>query len=383
MTPNKKINYSQQNIDKNDILAVNKILKSTHLTQSGLCRKVENNISKIVGSKYCSLVNSGSNALHLACLTFGLKKGDLVWTVPNTYAATINAPIMCGAKIDFVDIELDTFNICIKSLKKKLQNNIPKLLIVVHIAGQSPDMEEIYKLSKKYDFFILKDASHSFGGQYRGKLIGCSKYSDITIFSFHPLKTITSGEGGALTTNSNKFHNLIKLIRENGILKNSKKRFNSYDQIQVGLNYRLSDINTALLDSQLKKFRYFVKIRNKITNLYNEHFKDYDLLTQKKKSYSYSSCHLYIIVIKKYKKNLNKDKLINLLMKKYNIYTTTHYPSLNKFKFLKKKFIFKKYKNSEFYSNNAISIPIHTKLTSKDISNIIKILKNYLNKKVK
>ena len=255
----KTIPYSRQSISNSDILAVNKVLKSDYLTQGNFVFNLEEKINKLVKSKYSILTNSGTSALHLSCLSLNLKKNDIVWTVPNTFAATVNAPLLCGAKIDFVDIELDTFNICIDTLEKKLLKMTPKLLIVVHFAGLSPDMKRIFYLAKKYKFRVIEDASHSFGGRYKKKLIGGCNYSDITTFSFHPVKTITSAEGGLITTNSKNIYKKIKLYRENGIFKTTTKRYNGYDQKEVGFNYRMSNLHAALLQSQIKKINFFFK----------------------------------------------------------------------------------------------------------------------------
>ena len=373
----KTIPYSRQSISNSDILAVNKVLKSDYLTQGNFVSNLEEKINKLVKSKYSILTNSGTSALHLSCLSLNLKKNDIVWTVPNTFAATVNAPLLCGAKIDFVDIELDTFNICIKSLEKKLLLKVPKLLIVVHFAGLSPDMQKINFLAKKYKFKVIEDASHSFGGKYRNKLIGNCKYSDISTFSFHPVKTVTSAEGGLITTNSRSIYQKIKLYREHGIFRKTIKRYNGYDQKDIGFNYRMSNLHAALLESQIKKLKFFLKKREVIKRLYDKEFKNFQILKQKKNVYSVSTNHLYVIVVKKFKKNLNRDKFINLLNKKHNIYSTLHYPALNQQFYFKKK-SFSNLKNSDYYSSKALSLPIYPDLSKKNLKRIFKIFKTYL-----
>jgi dTDP-4-amino-4,6-dideoxygalactose transaminase len=373
----KTIPYSRQSISSSDILKVNHVLKSDYLTQGNFVFNLEKKLNKIVKAKYSILTNSGTSALHLSCLSLDLKKNDIVWTVPNTFAATVNAPLLCGAKIDFVDIELDTFNICLKSLEKKLLTKVPKLLIVVHFAGLSPDMQRINFLAKKYKFKVIEDASHSFGGKYRNEPIGNCNYSDISTFSFHPVKTITSAEGGLITTNSKQIYKKIKLYREHGIFKKKTKRYNGYDQKDIGFNYRMSNLHAALLQSQIKKIRTFLKRRHKIKKLYDKELDGYEILTQKKNKFSDSTNHLYVIVVKKFKKKLNRDKFINILKRKHNIYSTLHYPALNKQLYFKK-YSFPNLKNSAYYSNNALSLPIYPNLSEKNLKKIFKILKMYL-----
>ena len=287
--------------------------------------------------------------------------------------------MFCGAKIDFVDIELDTFNICINSLKKKLKKNKPTVLIVVHLGGISPNLIEIKKLAKKYKFKVIEDASHSFGGKFKKKFVGSCENSDLTTFSFHALKTITSAEGGAITTNSKKIYDKLKLYRENGIIKKKSIRFNNYDQISLGLNNRMSEVNASLLNSQLKKYSKFINLRKKIHKRYQNFLSRYTVSIQKQKKDTISSHHLLIVVLKGRK--ISRDNLINILYKKHNIYTTLHYPLLYKQSFLKNKFKKICLKNSEYYSKHALSLPIHPNIKDNDIKKIFQILKNYLVKK--
>ena len=219
------IPYSKQYIDKEDKKEVLKILNSQILTQGPIVEKFENKICKFVNSKYSLAVNSATSALHLACMAVGLKKGDLAWTVPITFAATVNCIVNCGAKVDFVDIDPDTFLISIKDLKKKLiiakkNKKLPKVIIPVHLGGQPHSQAELYKLSKKYDFKIIEDASHSLGAKYKKEKVGSCRWSDLTVFSFHPVKPITTIEGGVVTTNNKLFYKKICLYRNNGITKN-------------------------------------------------------------------------------------------------------------------------------------------------------------------
>ena len=235
----------------------------------------ENKIKILVGSKYVLATNSASSALLLACKGPSLKSGDLFWTAPNSFVATANCGVLCGLKIDFLDIDPDTWNISIEKLEKKLKiakkkKRLPKLIIIVHLGGLPVNPIKLNNLSKKYKFKIIEDASHSLGGKYYSKNVGCSKWSDITIFSFHPVKIITTGEGGCCTTNKKKYYEKLKALRNNGIIKERKNfKFKNlgpwyYEQHSLGYNFRMNDIQSALGISQLKNLNIFVKKRNKI-----------------------------------------------------------------------------------------------------------------------
>ena len=209
------LRYSTQTISKKDILNVSKVLKSNFLTQGPQTTKFENKIKHLVGSKYALVTNSASSALLLACRSLSLKTGDLFWTVPNSFVATANCGILCGLKVDFIDIDPNTWNISIEKLEHKLQiakkrKKLPKLIIIVHLGGVPVNPIKLKNLSKKYKFKIIEDASHSLGGKYYSRQVGCSKWSDITVFSFHPVKIITTGEGGCCTTNKKKYYEKIK-----------------------------------------------------------------------------------------------------------------------------------------------------------------------------
>ena len=225
------INYSTQTIDKNDINAVTKVLKSKWLTTGPFVKKFETEIKNKVNSKYCTVVNSATSALHLACLALGVKKGDYVWTSSNTFVASANCALLCGAKIDLIDIELDNYNLDTEKLEQKLikannVNKLPKILIPVHFAGYPCDMKKIYNLSKKFNFKIIEDASHALGSIYKGNKIGNCKYSEATVFSFHPVKIITTGEGGAITTNNQNLNLKLESLRTHGIDQNYLKKKN-------------------------------------------------------------------------------------------------------------------------------------------------------------
>ena len=221
------IPYSRQTITVQNIKEVNKVLKSDFITQGPVTKKFEDEISKFVDSKYCVTVNTATSALTIACKALGLKKGDILWTSTNSFVASSNCGLLCGAKVDFIDIDLENYNISIEKLEKKLiqakkKNKLPKILIPVHFAGHPCDMKKIFKLSQKYKFKIIEDASHALGSSDKNVKVGSCKYSNFTVFSFQAVKVITTGEGGCLTTNNKKLYEKVKLLRTHGITKEKK-----------------------------------------------------------------------------------------------------------------------------------------------------------------
>ena len=379
------IPYSRQSINSKDILEVKKVLKSNFLTQGKNVEIFEKLITQISNAKYGVAVNSASSALHLACIALGIKKGDRVWTVPNTFVASANCAINCGAIVDFVDIDKNTWNISIEELEKKLavskkKKKLPKLLIPVHFAGQPTEQKKIWELSKKYKFKILQDASHGLGAKYKKKYLGNHK-DIITIFSFHPVKMITTGEGGSAHTDNKKYFNLMKSICSHGIVRkknNLNKGINHllYDQKYLGFNYRLTDIQASLGVSQLKKLSIFIKKRREIAKIYNKYLDKSKLSLPAEKEYAKSSFHLYVVLLKNNKKDL-RNKLIHYL-KKQGIYTNIHYKPIHLQTYYKK-LGFKKndFKNAEFYYERALSLPIHPNLKKKELMLIIKKINNF------
>jgi len=317
------IPYSRQNISSQDIFEVKKVLKSNFLTQGDKVQKFEKIVSKFTKSKYCIAVNSASSALHIACLALEIKKNDIVWTVPNTFAASANCAIHCGASIDFVDIDPDNWNISISELEKKLKlakskKKLPKLLIPVHFAGLPTEQEKIWKLSKKYKFKILEDASHSIGAKYKNQPSGSCKWSDIAVFSFHPVKIITTGEGGMALTNNKKLAEKMKILRTNGIsqsnflYKKNKIKPWYYEHQTPGFNYRMNDISAALGISQFKRLKKFVNKRNLIATKYRKHFKNLPLKFQKIDRHFYSSYHLFPL---QFNLNIAKKNYLSIFKK--------------------------------------------------------------------
>ena len=381
--------YSRQSVDKQDIKEVVKTLKSNMIARGSKILEFEKKISKFVGAKYSVAVNSATSGLHISCLALNLKKGDLVWTVPNTFVASANAALYCGAKIDFVDIDYLTGNIDVSLLEKKLKKTKqkPNVVIPVHFAGQPTYQERIFKLSKKYGFKVIEDASHSLGAKRYNNKVGNCKFSDLTVFSFHPVKIITTGEGGIVTTNDKKLYEKLNIYRNHGVTKNlnmmkvkNKSKW-YYEQIFLGYNYWISDINASLGISQLKKVSKFVFKRNLIAKIYNYHLKNLPILLPNIDKNNLSSFHLYVIKLKE--KNKKKyNKIFKSLLSK-NINVNLHYLPVHLHPYYKK-FGFKKgdFPNSELHASTAISIPIYFDLKKKNQIMIIKKIKRIIKKYV-
>ena len=325
------IPYGRQSISLADKKAVLKVLGSNYLTQGPEVEIFEKKYSSFVGSKYAIAANSATSGLHVACLALGLSKKSLVWTSPNSFVASANCALYCGAMIDFVDIEKNTLNICIDSLKKKLDsakknNTLPDLVIPVHFSGLSCNMKALSKLSKSYGFKILEDASHAVGASYDSLKVGSCKYSDAAIFSFHPVKIITTGEGGMVTTNNKKLASKIKNLISHGIVRNKdeiydQSKINSdwyYEQHFLGFNYRMTDLAAALGINQLKKIKTILKKRNSIAKFYNKKLQNLPLRLPVLSPKSYCTYHLYSIQILGKNPSKLQLKLYNYLKKKKN-----------------------------------------------------------------
>ena len=381
------IPYSRQLISKSDIASVNKVLKSDFLTQGPNKKKFENLLSKTCGVKYSSTFNSATSALHIACLALGVGRGDEVWTCTNSFVASANCALYCQAKIDLVDIDPSNFNMCMESLEKKLskakkRNKLPKVIIPIHFGGLPPNLKKLKELKKKYKFKIIEDASHSIGGMYLNKRVGDCSYSDITVFSFHPVKIITTAEGGAALTNNKKIYQKLNqlgahgITRDNKFLNNKKKDKWYYEHQALGYNYRLNDIQSALGITQLKNLNKWVKTRNRIARNYIKSFKDLPLDFQKIEKGLVSAYHLFVIVLRKNKKKITRDKIYKHL-KKNNILTNVHYipihkqPFFRQYKFKKKDFI-----NAEYYYENCLSLPMFAGLKMNSQKKVIRIVRN-------
>tara|TARA_Y100001970_G_scaffold147495_1_gene181098 strand:+ start:338 stop:1519 length:1182 start_codon:yes stop_codon:yes gene_type:complete len=390
----KIIPYSRQNITKEDINNVIKVLKSDYLTTGPLVKKFEQNICKFVNSNYSVSVNSATSALHIACKAIGLKPGDYLWTSSNSFVASSNCALYCGAKVDFVDIELSNYNIDIKLLEKKLilakkNKKLPKIIVPVIFGGHPHDLKKLYELSRKYKFKIVEDASHALGAEYFGKKIGNCKYSHITVFSLHPVKMITTGEGGIATTNNRNYYDRMNLFKSHGITRDKKnfsfynKESTYYEQHELGFNYRLTDIQCALGISQLKKISKFINSRIKIKNFYDKKLKKFPLILPKQKKNIKSSWHLYPVLINN---NYTKKKKFQLLnyMRKNKIFVNTHYIPIHTQPYYKNLGFKKKdFKNSVYFYENELSLPIYPGLKKSDLKYIVKVIDNFFKNKNK
>ena len=384
-----QIPYAKQSINQDDIDQVIETLQSDFLTQGPKVEKFENELSKYVGVKYAVSTNSATSALHISCMALELKKNDTVWTSPISFVASSNCALYCGANIDFVDIDPLTFNLCNKKLKEKLilakkQNKIPKILIAVHMAGQSCDMETIYQLSKEFKFKVIEDASHAIGGKYKDSLIGSCNYSDITIFSFHPVKIITTAEGGMAVTNNKEVSRKLKLFSSHGITRDdsemTKEKEGSwyYQQILLGYNYRMNDLQASLGISQLKRIDTFVKKRHLIAQQYFNKLDNLPIILPYLNTNSYSAFHLFIIQLKLDKiKMTHKEVFENL--RKSGINVNLHYIPIHLHPYYTE-LGFKKgaFPNSENYYATAISLPMFPDLKTEEIEYITDKIKNIL-----
>ena len=366
------ISYGKQSINQDDIDAVIGVLKSDSLTQGPKVVEFENDLAKYCKATYVKVVNNGTAALHLAYLAIGLEPGDIVWTTANTFVATANAALYCGATVDFVDIDLRTYNLSINSLKEKLiqakkDNKLPKLLVPVHFAGQSCEMKAIWELSKEYGFKVVEDACHALGGEYLNKKVGSCEYSDMAVFSFHPVKMITTGEGGAITTNNKQLDEKIELLRSHGITKDVIKFDNKsdgdwyYEQQALGFNYRLTDIQSALGISQLKRLDNFVTKRRKIAKQYCDQLDD-DILPYQHPDTN-SSWHLFVIQTK------NRKEIYQNL-KEQEIMAQVHYIPVNHQPFHNAKILI----NSDVFYQYCLSLPIYVDLTVDEQKKVISFL---------
>ena len=381
------IPYGRQSISLADKKAVLKVLASNYLTQGPEVEIFEKKYSSFVGSKYAIAANSATSGLHVACLALGLSKKSLVWTSPNSFVASANCALYCGAKIDFVDIEKNTLNICIDSLKKKLDfakknNTLPDLVIPVHFSGLSCNMKALSKLSKSYGFKILEDASHAVGASYDSLKVGSCKYSDAAIFSFHPVKIITTGEGGMVTTNNKKLASKIKNLISHGIVRSKdeiydQSKINSdwyYEQHFLGFNFRMTEIAATLGSSQLARVEKFLSKRRKIAFFYEKNLNNPNLEKPNPEFFSSSSLHLYII---KCINNNFRERLFKFLRKK-GYFVQLHYFPIHLQPFYKE-LGFQKgmFPVSEDYSERAISLPIFYDLKIKDLKTFINLVNSF------
>jgi UDP-4-amino-4,6-dideoxy-N-acetyl-beta-L-altrosamine transaminase len=383
------IPYGRHDISSSDIDAVVSVLKSDNLTQGPVVPLFEATLADFVGAKYAVAVNSATSALHIACLALDLGQGDWLWTTPITFVASANCGLYCGAQVDFVDIDLRTYNICSDSLEKKLQiaakeDALPKVVVVVHLCGQPCDMAEIYALSKRYGFKIIEDASHAIGAKYQDKLIGDCSYSDITIFSFHPVKIITAGEGGVALTNSEDLARKMILFRSHGITRDEAAMNRKsdgpwyYEQICLGYNYRMTDILAALGLSQLKRLGDNISQRHVLARRYDQMLSALPLLVPFHSHDRRSAMHLYVVCLKLDQIKKTRLDIFNELRKRkigvnihyIPVHTQPYYRNLG--------FDWGDFPKSEAYYSAAISLPMFHSLSHEEQDRVVIALEETL-----
>ena len=383
------IPYGKQDINQSDIDAVINVLKSDFLTQGPKVPLFEKTVADYCDSKYGVAVNSATSALHIACLALDLGKDDYLWTSPNTFVASANCGLYCGAKVDFVDINPKTYNLSSKELEIKLiqakkDNNLPKIVIPVHFAGQSCDMKKIHSLSREYGFKIIEDASHAIGGKYLDKPIGGCQYSDITVFSFHPVKIITTAEGGLATTNDKKLSERMQLFRSHGVTRDPELMTKEadgewyYQQVELGFNYRMTELQAALGVSQMRRLDEFIVKRHKLQERYDLLLEDLPIIKPYQDKDSYSALHLYPIKIQVNKVKNTKKEIFEAL-RKNGISVSVHYIPVHTQPYYEN-IGFKKgcYPNAESYYQRSISIPLYFGLTLEQQDKVIESLKQVL-----
>lgn len=383
------IRYGQQDITQADIDAVVEVLHSVNLTQGPAIERFEQSVMDHCGAKYAFAVSNATAALHIACLALGLAEGDWLWTTPNTFVASANCGLYCGAKVDFVDIDPKTYNLCPVALERKLiqaeqEGRLPKVVVPVHFSGQPCDMKSIHALATRFGFKIIEDASHAIGGRYSGQPIGSGEYSDITVFSFHPVKVITTGEDGMAVTNNKVLARRLGLLRSHGITREpelmTKPMDGSwyYQQVSLGFNYRMTDIQAALGASQMTRLEQYVAQRHRIAKNYNALLADLPITLPWQHPDSYSGLHLYVIRLQLDKISRSHKEVFEYMRSK-DIMVNLHYipvhmqPHYEKMGFKQGDF-----PEAERYYSEAISIPMYPTLTEAQQQEVVAALREAL-----
>lgn len=380
------IPYGQQEVTKADIDAVVSVLKSTYLTQGPMVPRFEEAVRRHCNVGYAVAVNSATSALHIACRALGLGSGDWLWTTPITFVASANCGLYCGAQIDFVDIDPVTYNLCPKLLEEKLkiaerEGRLPKIVVPVHLSGQSCDMKAIHSLAQRYGFKIIEDASHAIGGKYRSEAIGSCRYSDITIFSFHPVKIITTAEGGMAVTNSAHLAERMGLLRSHGITRNPAlmtKEMDGpwyYQQVDLGYNYRMTELQGALGVSQMDRLNHYVARRHELARRYDELLSDLPVVIPWQHPDTYSGLHLYIIRLKLENINKTHRQVFEALRAKEVIVNLHYIPVHTQPYYQKMGFEIGQFPEAERFYSEAITIPMYATLTEAQQDEVLRALR--------
>lgn len=380
------IPYGKQNINQQDIDAVVSVLQSDFLTQGPVINHFENRVAEYCGAKHGVAANSATSALHLACLALGLGEGDILWTSPNTFVASANVALLCGAKVDFVDIETDSYNLSVTALEQKLleaksAGKLPKIVMPVHFAGQSCDMVEIAHLAKEYGFHVIEDASHAIGADYSDGKVGNCRYSDITVFSFHPVKIVTTAEGGLATTNQAELAEKMQLLRSHGVTRDVNLMNKDsegdwyYQQIDLGLNYRMTEMQAALGLSQMDRLDQFVERRHAIAKVYLERLAELNIQLPIQKEGRRSALHLFPLQLK----NEQQRRQVFDLLRQAGLGVNVHYIPVHTQPYYQNLgFQPLDFPNAENYYARAISIPLHHSMSDEDVETVIQKLQECL-----
>ncbi|MBK5915541.1 UDP-4-amino-4,6-dideoxy-N-acetyl-beta-L-altrosamine transaminase [Rhodocyclus purpureus] len=382
------IPYGRQDITQADIDAVVGVLRSDFLTQGPMVPRFEQLVAEHVGARHAIAVNSATSALHIACLALGLGPGDWLWTTPITFVASANCGLYCGAQVDFVDIDPHTYNMCPLALERKLieaekTGKLPKVVVPVHLCGQPCDMAAIHALSQRYGFKIIEDASHAIGGKYKDEFIGNGRYSDITVFSFHPVKIITTAEGGMALTNDAELANKMALLRSHGITRDPAQMTNDsdgpwyYQQIDLGFNYRMTELQAALGVSQMARLDQYVARRHALAARYDTLLADLPVITPWQHPDSYSGLHLYVIRLQLGQIGKTHREVFESL-REQGIGVNLHYIPVHTQPYYQQMgFKSNDFPEAEGYYAEAISLPIYplmTNATQDEISNGLRSL---------
>ncbi len=373
--------YGRQSISEADIDAVVAVLRGVWLTQGPAVPAFEEAVANYCQAAHAVAVNSATSALHIACLALGVGPGDWVWTSPNTFVASANCARYCGAEVDFVDIDSRTLNLCPSKLENKLaqarhEGRLPKVVIPVHFAGQSCDMAAIAKLAVEYGFRIIEDASHAIGGHYQGEPVGCGRYSDITVFSFHPVKIITSAEGGMALTQDPELARAMRMVRSHGITSQNEYLTQvpegpwHYEQQKLGYNYRMTDLQAALGLSQMKRLDAFVAQRNTFAEHYNKLLANLPLILPHVNPGQLCSFHLYVVRLPKDHRLLDHTTLFCAL-RQAGLGVNLHYRPVHLQPYYRQRGFAPGYcPNAEIYSQEAISLPLFPDMCIEDVERV-------------
>jgi UDP-4-amino-4,6-dideoxy-N-acetyl-beta-L-altrosamine transaminase len=383
------IPYGRQDITRSDIDAVVEVLQSDFLTQGPAVPRFEQAVADYCGSNHGVAVNSATSALHIACRAVGLAEGDWLWTTPITFVASANCGLYCGARVDFVDIDPQTYNLCPKKLAEKLEqakqeDRLPKVLVAVHLCGQPCDMQSIHALSRRYGFRVIEDASHAIGGKYRGEPLGNGRFSDVTVFSFHPVKIVTTGEGGMAVTNDADLAEKLAQLRSHGITRDPARMTHEpdgpwyYQQIDLGYNYRMTEMQAALGLSQLQRLDDYVARRNELAERYDRELADLPVTTPWQHPDSKSGWHLYVIRLQLDKVKRSRRAVFESL-REHGIGVNIHYiPVYTQPWYRAMGFEPGDYPQAERYYAEAISLPMFPTMNESEQDQVVKCLRRAL-----